>query len=89
MTFLSCLHVGAGCWILDAGNGHGRRWIRFGPYEQCPQCHAEKSDHELRKTTEMHFICKKVSPAPSLLYIRLFLRLGLALRRDMLQIYEL
>ena len=27
---------------------------------KCPQCHAEKSDHELRKSTEMHFICKKV-----------------------------
>lgn len=34
--------------------------------DQCPQCHADKSDHELRKTTEMHFICKKVSrPDPS------------------------
>ncbi|PWN24126.1 hypothetical protein BCV69DRAFT_280028 [Microstroma glucosiphilum] len=24
----------------------------------CPQCHAESSDHPLRKTTEMAFVCK-------------------------------
>jgi hypothetical protein len=28
--------------------------------EQCPQCHAETQDHELAKTLEMVFICKKV-----------------------------
>jgi hypothetical protein len=27
---------------------------------QCPQCHAETQDHELAKTLEMVFICKKV-----------------------------
>ncbi|WVR06698.1 hypothetical protein IAU60_003730 [Kwoniella sp. DSM 27419] len=25
----------------------------------CPQCHAETQDHNLRKTTEMAFMCKK------------------------------
>ncbi|KIO27135.1 hypothetical protein M407DRAFT_194731 [Tulasnella calospora MUT 4182] len=25
----------------------------------CPECHAEVSDHKLRKTNEMTFICKK------------------------------
>jgi hypothetical protein len=27
---------------------------------QCPECHAEKEDHNLKRTMEMHFICKKV-----------------------------
>lgn len=26
---------------------------------QCPECHAEKEDHGLKKTNDMHFICKK------------------------------
>ncbi|GHJ88097.1 hypothetical protein NliqN6_4499 [Naganishia liquefaciens] len=25
----------------------------------CPECHAEKEEHNLRKTNDMHFICKK------------------------------
>ncbi|ORX37023.1 zinc finger protein [Kockovaella imperatae] len=29
----------------------------------CPECHAEKSDHPLAKTTEMAFICKKCRKA--------------------------
>lgn len=27
---------------------------------QCPECHAESEDHNLRKATEMAFMCKKV-----------------------------
>ncbi|KAI8049570.1 hypothetical protein BDF22DRAFT_699388, partial [Syncephalis plumigaleata] len=30
-----------------------KRWF------DCPQCHAESTDHELRKTIEMVFACKK------------------------------
>ncbi|KAI9595373.1 hypothetical protein BDF19DRAFT_68773 [Syncephalis fuscata] len=30
-----------------------KRWF------DCPQCHAESSDHTLRKTLEMVFACKK------------------------------
>ncbi|KAJ2343901.1 hypothetical protein IWW50_001860 [Coemansia erecta] len=29
----------------------------------CPECHAENSDHELRKTNEMIFLCKKCKKA--------------------------
>lgn len=29
----------------------------------CPECHAEVSDHQLRKTNEMTFICKKCKKA--------------------------
>ncbi|GFZ50459.1 Uncharacterized protein JCM24511_08216 [Saitozyma sp. JCM 24511] len=29
----------------------------------CPQCHAETQDHELAKTLEMVFICKKCKKA--------------------------
>lgn len=30
---------------------------------QCPECHAEVSDHPLAKTTEMAFMCKKCRKA--------------------------
>lgn len=30
-----------------------KRWF------DCPECHAEQTDHELLKTTEMVFACKK------------------------------
>lgn len=26
---------------------------------KCPECHAEKEEHNLKKTNDMHFICKK------------------------------
>ncbi|KAH7345306.1 CHY zinc finger-domain-containing protein [Rhizoctonia solani] len=29
----------------------------------CPECHAEVSDHTIRKTTEMVFMCKKCRKA--------------------------
>ncbi|CAE6523792.1 unnamed protein product [Rhizoctonia solani] len=29
----------------------------------CPECHAEVSDHPIRKTTEMIFMCKKCRKA--------------------------
>ncbi|KAJ1744564.1 hypothetical protein LPJ77_006370 [Coemansia sp. RSA 2523] len=29
----------------------------------CPECHAEATDHELRKTNEMIFLCKKCKKA--------------------------
>ncbi|GMK58851.1 hypothetical protein CspeluHIS016_0602930 [Cutaneotrichosporon spelunceum] len=29
----------------------------------CPECHAEREDHQLRKTFEMAFLCKKCKKA--------------------------
>ena len=29
----------------------------------CPQCHAEREDHKLQRTTEMVFVCKKCKKA--------------------------
>lgn len=29
----------------------------------CPECHAEKEDHQLQRTTEMVFVCKKCKKA--------------------------
>lgn len=34
-----------------------QRWF------DCPECHAEKEDHRLRRTTEMVFVCKKCKKA--------------------------
>ncbi|KAJ2632852.1 hypothetical protein GGF44_003761 [Coemansia sp. RSA 1694] len=34
-----------------------KRWF------DCPQCHAENSTHELRKTDEIIFLCKKCKKA--------------------------
>lgn len=31
--------------------------------EQCPECHAEASDHDLARTMEMVFLCKKCKKA--------------------------
>lgn len=29
----------------------------------CPECHAEREDHKLQRTTEMVFVCKKCKKA--------------------------
>ncbi|KAJ2845110.1 hypothetical protein IWW36_004922 [Coemansia brasiliensis] len=34
-----------------------RKWF------DCPECHAENSNHELKKTNEMVFLCKKCKKA--------------------------